>query len=183
MKIDRVLCMTGILSIYLTGCEITDHTEQNGSNHAQQAQMNEARVRVLSEEDLHVDRTLRVSQLAEQYVENLDEIEGAHVIFSNNNAYVAVRLANQNNQTKKEITKESATALKEYGSGLSVFEQKITDQVRKADNKIHKVYISVNPDFYTTMHTYADDIRSDRNKSSLYRDFSNTVTNFFGIEK
>lgn len=129
----------------------------------QQTQISQAKSRILDDESEKVDPTIRVSQLAEQYVEKLAEVKRANVIYSNNNAYVAI----QPNH---------------YESLSEVLNQKIADQVRKADNKIHKVYVSVNPDFYTTMNSYAYDIRSGRDKISLYRDFSNTVMNFFGIE-
>ncbi|MGI8386497.1 YhcN/YlaJ family sporulation lipoprotein [Robertmurraya sp. P23] len=150
-----------VLSFFLTGCGfIINHANETED---QQAQISQAKARILNDETEKVDPTIRVSQLAEQYVEKLEEVERANVIYSNNNAYVAIK-PNQ------------------YDSLSEVLDQKIADQVRKADNKIHKVYVSVNPDFYATMNSYAHDIRSGRDKVSLYRDFSNTVMNFFGIE-
>lgn len=152
----RLFLVVTVMSFFLSGCAFNE-TEN------QQVQTSQAKARILNDETEKVDHTIRVSQLAEQYVEKLEEVERANVIYSNNNAYVAIK-QNQNNSLS------------------DVLNQKIADQVRKADNKIHKVYVSVNPDFYTTMNNYAKDIRSGRDKISLYRDFSNTVMNFFGIE-
>jgi spore cortex protein len=149
-----------VLSFFLSGCGFNNHANETED---QQGQISQAKARILNDETEKVDHTIRVSQLAEQYVQKLEEVERANVIYSNNNAYVAIK-PNQ------------------YNSLSEVLNQKIADQVRKADNKIHKVYVSVNPDFYTTMTSYAHDIRSGRDKVSLYRDFSNTVMNFFGIE-
>lgn len=155
-----VFLVVTIMSFFLAGCgfNVLDIKAED-----QQSQSSQAKSRILNDETEKVDPTIRVSQLAEQYVEKLAEVNRANVIYSNNNAYVAIK-PNQ------------------YGSLSDVLNQKIADQVRKADNKIHKVYVSVNPDFYTTMNSYAHDIRSGRDKVSLYRDFSNTVMNFFGVE-
>jgi len=149
-----------VLSFFLSSCGFNNHVNETDDR---QEQISQAKARILNDETEKVDPTIRVSQLAEQYVEKLEEVSRANVIYSNNNAYVAIKP----NQPDK----------------LSdVLNQRIADQVRKADNKIHKVYVSVNPDFYTTMNSYAHDIRSGRDKGSLYRDFSNTVMNFFGVE-
>lgn len=148
------------MSFFLSGCEFNNFGNETEN---QQSQISQAKARILNDETEKVNPTIRVSQLAEQYVEKLEEVRRANVIYSNNNAYVAIK-PNQ------------------YESLSDVLNQKIADQVRKADNKIHKVYVSVNPDFYTTMNSYAHDIRSGRDKVSLYRDFSNTVMNFFGVE-
>jgi YhcN/YlaJ family sporulation lipoprotein len=149
-----------VLSFFLSGCGFNNYADETED---QQAETRQAKARILNDESEKVDHTIRVSQLAEQYVEKLGEVERANVIYSNNNAYVAIKPT-------------------QHDSLSDVLNQKIADQVRKADIKIHKVYVSVNPDFYTTMNSYAHDIRSGRDKVSLYRDFSNTVMNFFGIE-
>lgn len=149
-----------VMSFFLSGCGFNNHANETED---QKANISQAKARILKDETEKVDPTIRVSQLAEQYVEKLEEVERANVIYSNNNAYVAI----------KPYQNESLS---------EVLDQKIADQVRKADNKIHKVYVSINPDFFTTMKSYSHDIRSGRNKVSLYRDFSNTVMNFFGVE-
>jgi hypothetical protein len=279
MKKSWMLIGSAVLSISLTGCGANDNAEGNGNNGKQQAQVNQdARPRAL-QTDQGGDRTLRVNNRAEQHVEQLKEVQDAQVIISNNNAYVAVRLANNNdagnnngqntgtgtnrtgtmgtgNQGNNQGNKEgngigqsfmengmvnqngdngtidgkgdagngndqsralgngnnnnnagdnnnkvgtgngntngtgntngqnrgTATQTNNYSPVSNAFEQKIADQVRKADKKIHKVYVSVNPDLYNTMNTYVEDIRADRDRDSLFRDFNNTINNFFGIE-
>jgi hypothetical protein len=280
MKKSWMIIGSAVLSISLTGCGANDNAEGNRNNGEQQAQVNQdTRPRALQTEQ-DGDRTLRVNNRAEQHVERLKEVQDAQVIISNNNAYVAVRLANNNdpgnnngqdtgtgtnrtgtmgtgNQGNNQGNKEgnagngqsfmengmvnqngdngtidgkgdagngneqgralgndnnnnvgnnnntvgtgngntkgtgntngqnnrgTATRTNNYSPVSNAFEQKIADQVRKADNKIHKVYVSVNPDLYNTMNTYAEDIRADRDRDSLFRDFNNTINNFFGRE-
>lgn len=65
------------------------------------------------------------------------------------------------------------------------FEQKVADQVRKADDKIHRVYVSVNPDFYNQMNTMTNDIRTNRinntnDHNGLFDRFDNMINNYFG---
>jgi len=276
MKKSWKLIGSAVLSISLTGCGANDNAEGNGNNGEQQAQINQARPRALQTEQ-GGDRTLRMSDRAEQQVERIKEVKDAHVIISNNDAYVAVRLANNNDSgnnngqntgtgtgqagtmgthnggnNKKNTTGNdgegqsfmengtvnqngdngiidgkgdagngqsralgngnnnnrengmnntgtnntgntntvgennntgTTTRTNQYTGVSNAFEQKIADQVRKADNKIHRVYVSVNPDFYSTMDTYSKDIRADRNRDSLFMDFNNTITNFFGVNR
>jgi hypothetical protein len=65
-----------------------------------------------------------------------------------------------------------------YSKVNSPLEQKIADRVRAADNKIHKVYVSVNPDFFNQMSTYSTNIGNGQNRG-LLNDFSTTVRRFF----
>ena len=286
MKKKWIIIGTAVLTMSLTGCGTNENAEGNENNREQQAQTSQNRPRAL-QTDRTDNRTLRVNERAEQHVERIKEVEDAHVIIADNNAYVAVRLANNsdngnnngqqtgtgnrqtgtmstgnrqtgtmgagggnnnqnrtgnngngqtfmengtvnqngdngiidgkgdagngknqalgngnNNNTGNNVTNNgntnnlgntngngatnntgTATRTNRYTSVSNTFEQKIADQVRKADNKIHRVYVSINPDLYNTMNTYADDIRADRDRDSLYRDFNNTITNFFGINK
>lgn len=276
MKKSWKLIGSAVLFISLTGCGANDNAEGNGNNGEQQAQVNQARPRALQKEQ-GGDRTLRMNDRAEQNVERIKEVKDAHVIISNNDAYVAVRLANNNdsgnnngqntgtgtgqagtmgtrnggnnnknttgndgegqsfmengtvnqngdngiidgkgdagngqsralgngnNNNRENGTNNTgtnntgntntvgennntgtATRINQYTGVSNAFEQKIADQVRKADNKIHRVYVSVNPDFYSTMDTYSKDIRADRNRDNLFMDFNNTITNFFGVNR
>jgi YhcN/YlaJ family sporulation lipoprotein len=67
-----------------------------------------------------------------------------------------------------------------YSEVSSEFEQKIADQVRQADKHIHKVFVSVDPDLYNRMGTFADDIRTNRNRDGMFENFTTTMNDFFG---
>lgn len=260
-----------VLSLSLTGCGGDDNAAGNNNNQNQGARVQSNEVRPIANNNNNKNnRTLRISDRAEQQVERLNEVDDAHVIISNNNAYVTIRLANDNNanndtnnrgnnDTNGQMTNnrmnnntgnartfiENGTVdqngddgiingrgdagtrngdnrTSDPGMGLNgnartndqnnnnafqlgtenndnnnnnargtssghnysevsnSFEQKIADQVRQADKKIHKVYVSVNPDLYNQMNTYADDIRTNRNRDGLFEDFTNTINDFFG---
>lgn len=67
----------------------------------------------------------------------------------------------------------------DYSRVSSPLEQKIADRVRAADPSIHRVYVSVDPNFYTRMNAYYNDITNGRNRDGLINDFGNTVRRFF----
>ncbi|OLS36766.1 YhcN/YlaJ family sporulation lipoprotein [Bacillus sp. MRMR6] len=263
-----ILSSAAVLSLCLAGCggdnQAGGQNRENGNNNTigQNVRNNQVGTRnVNNNRNAMNDRTLRVADQAEQQVEKMAEVDEAHVIIANNNAYVAVRMANNNNNNNNANNNnantnptntntagnngfvnqdgrsgtiqdgmidgqgDAGTNRRNTGMGTNgnnarnnnnnnnfigtertnrnngtqgnnevgtaprtvhytevsnAFGQKIADQVRQADNKIHKVYISVNPDLYTRMNTYAEDIRTDRNRPGLFEDFTNTVNDFFG---
>ncbi|MEH7178513.1 YhcN/YlaJ family sporulation lipoprotein [Neobacillus vireti] len=76
---------------------------------------------------------------------------------------------NGNNVTGDTTYKEVSTRL----------EQRIADEVRAADKKIHNVYVSYDNDFYNQMNTYTNDIQNGRNRDGIWNDFTDTVGRFF----
>jgi hypothetical protein len=269
MKKNWIILGPAVLSLSITGCGVNDNAAVNNNNGGQRVQTNQIKQSVVNND--RDSRTLRIADRAERQVERMKEVDDAHVIIANNNAYVAVRPANNNNATVKGTnntgntnnnldnngnaidndvangngrtfidngtvnqdnnngkvndgiidgkgdagvrnrqntgagnvgnnnntigtgyvndnnngvagnnTGGTATRGNNYTEVSNAFEQKIADQVRKADSKIHKVYVSVNPTLYNRMGTYADDIRANRNRDGLFDDFNDTVNDFFG---
>ncbi|WP_059172646.1 YhcN/YlaJ family sporulation lipoprotein [Bacillus sp. FJAT-27445] len=287
MKKGSKVLLSALLLIGLAGCGANNN--DNGKN---KVQTNRARINNVGD-----NQQLRVSDRAARAVERLKEVDRAHVIVSNNNAYVAVRmndnngrngagtfnngnrndgnngnmldngridqhgndgiingkgdagnknrdgrtyntgnggmngntgiygagngagsgfrdygygtgetggygagdgmagglgnnngnyLNNNNNNNRGTITgygndnNRDVISDPNYTSVNTKFEQKIADQVRKADKSIHKVYISFNPDFYDTMNGYANNINDGRNRSGLFNDFTGTMRGVFG---
>jgi hypothetical protein len=299
MKKSWMILGSAVLSLSLTGCGGDDNARGDDNNNGAKVQSNEVRPIANNRNN---NRTLRISDRAERQVERLDQVDDAHVIISNNNAYVTVRLANNqnnnnnanngnnrnartsmdngdngnarpimdngtvnqdgndgmingrgdagngsrdnktsdpglgnggnlrgddnnnnnifgigngdnnnnngnnnnndnnilgigngdnnnngnnnnNNNNNNENNNNNALGTKEgnqYSKVSNRFEQNIADQVRKADNKIHKVYVSVDPNLYNRMNTYANDIRTNGNRDGLFEDFNATVNDFFG---
>ncbi|MFZ0443748.1 MAG: YhcN/YlaJ family sporulation lipoprotein [Bacillus sp. (in: firmicutes)] len=281
MKKSWMILGSAVLSLSLTGCGGDDNAggvNNNDNNNGASVQSNEVRPIANNRNN---NRTLRISDRAEKQVERLDQVDDAHVIISNNNAYVTVRLANKqnnnnnanngnnrnartsmdngdngnarpiidngNNRNAKTIidngtvnqdgndgmingrgdagngNRDNKTSDPGIGNGGNLgvddnnnnnifgigngdnnnngnnnnntigtkeedqyskvsnrFEQNIADQVRKADSKIHKVYVSVDPNLYNRMNTYANDIRTNGNRDGLFEDFNTTVNDFFG---
>lgn len=278
VKKTWAIAASAALSLTLVGCGANDDTAMNNNNNNNQGQgFNTEQVRTRNVNNNNNnnqtnDRNLSVSDRAELQVERMNEVEEANVIIWNNNAYVAVRLANQddnrnnrnggmnasdvnnggdnngnavdrtldnggnalnngtvnqsdnrngnngmidgqgdagkgsqqntgnnnnlfdvnnnnnNNNNNNEqsgatpdhVTTDYASNWNNYSPVSNAFEQKIADRVRQAENKIHKVYVSNNPDLYGKMSTYADELRTNGNGNGILDDFNNTVNNFFG---
>ena len=97
MKKSWMILGSAVLSLSLTGCGGDDNAggvNNNDNNNGASVQSNEVRPIANNRNN---NRTLRISDRAEKQVERLNQVDDAHVIISNNNAYVTVRLANNQN--------------------------------------------------------------------------------------
>lgn len=66
-----------------------------------------------------------------------------------------------------------------YSRVDTAFEQRVADQVRKANRNVRKVYVSTNTNFFNRMNMYSNDIQNGRNNNSLFRNFTDTTRGFF----
>src|SRR3954454_19662074 len=94
MKKSWMILGSAVLSLSLTGCGGDDNARGDDNNNGAKVQSNEVRPIANNRNN---NRTLRISDRAEKQVERLNQVDDAHVIISNNNAYVTVRLANNQN--------------------------------------------------------------------------------------
>lgn len=239
MKKSLIVIGCTVSIIGLAGCGANNNAANDDNNGQQQVQISQVNQGAATD-----GATLRVANRAESQVEQLEEVDNAHVIISNNNAYVAVKLADnrnnnfartdntpdengnaivndaldgngrtfaENGRVKQDQNRggndgiidgngdagnrnrqdaadnrvsvnkadDSNIAENYYSQATNIFEQQITDIVRKTDSRIDKVYISVDNNVYNKMGRYADDIRTDRNRENLFQDFTNNVNNIF----
>ena len=109
---------------------------------------------------------MAVADKAAEKIVSMREIDQANVIVTDNNAYVAAKLANHNgNRLEKDI------------------ENKISDVVKSTDQNIDNVYVSVNPDFYERTTSYANDIRNGRPIAGFFDEFNTLVRRIFPTER
>jgi YhcN/YlaJ family sporulation lipoprotein len=104
---------------------------------------------------------MRVADKAADKIVSLKEVDSANVIVTDDNAYVAARLVNNNDKLTRDI------------------EGKIADKVKSVDHSINDVYVSVNPDFYDRMTTYSNDIRNGYPVEGFFDEFTDTVRRVF----
>lgn len=108
------------------------------------------------------DYRMRVADKAAKRIVDMPEVDQANVIVTDNNAYVAAKLANNaGGRLEKNV------------------EKKISDVVKSTDRNIHHVYVSVNPDFYTRTTSYANDIRNGRPVAGFFDEFNTLVHRIF----
>ena len=109
---------------------------------------------------------MTVADKAAEKIVSMREVDQANVIVTDNNAYVAAKLANHNgNRLEKDI------------------ENKISDVVKSTDQNIDNVYVSVNPDFYERTTSYANDIRNGRPIAGFFDEFNTLVRRIFPTQR
>ncbi|MFJ7933363.1 YhcN/YlaJ family sporulation lipoprotein [Sporosarcina sp. NPDC096371] len=106
------------------------------------------------------ENRLEVADEAADHVAEMEEVESANIIVTNNNAYVAV-------------------VLNEGVEGTKQVEDKIADEVRAANKDFKNVYVSMNPDFVKQTTDYGDKIRAGEPVEGFFEEFSDAVRRVF----
>lgn len=184
MKFKLIIIASLLLGIFVSGCARNNASDnvalrnQNGNEPAR-VNYNPRNTGPISPDVTNVRYNTQNTNLATNNqsrmavaddvadrVAALREVDTANVIVTNNNAYVAAKLA-KNTGTK--LTKK--------------IKNKISDRVKSIDPKIKNVYVSVNPDFYHRMTNYTNDLRTGKPVTGLFSEFNNTVQRVFPNQK
>ncbi|MBT2684754.1 YhcN/YlaJ family sporulation lipoprotein [Bacillus sp. ISL-37] len=245
MKKSFILAGCAAISFGLAGCGANNNAADD--NGEQQVEISQVQRGPATE-----GTRLQLADRAERQVEQMPEVDEARVIISENNAYVAVRLAGNNtdnngNADVNDALDGNGRTFAENGrvdqgdnragndgiidgkgdagngdrqnagntNGNNIFgngndngngnmngigntdmngnatgntmngnksqlEQQIEQRVRQANNRIDNVYVSVDRDAFNRMGTFADDIRTDRNRDGMFEDFRDAMDGFFG---
>ncbi|MDQ6599271.1 YhcN/YlaJ family sporulation lipoprotein [Bacillus salipaludis] len=182
MKKTALLIGSLVFSLYLTGCgknNVNDDVANRNRNVNEPTRVNynphggpavtgvdnsDTRLNRNNVTDVRNDNDNRnrmsVADDAANRVSDLSEVDSATVIASDNNAYVAVKLAGNDKLTNN-------------------LEDKISDKVKSVDRDIDNVYISANPDFFGQMNQWAGDIRDGRPVTGFFKEFSDAVRRVF----
>ncbi|MFP3511501.1 YhcN/YlaJ family sporulation lipoprotein [Peribacillus sp. SIMBA_075] len=162
---------SALIALLLTGCgtsDNNDHGKNVGMN--TRSDKNNAMDNTLNVNDRNRDNDynynadhnnkMRVADEIANRLEDMEGVDGASVIITDNNAYVAVNLTNDKNLTND-------------------LENKIVDQVKKHDKDIDDVYVSANPDFVKSMKEYVNDIQNGKPIGGLSDEFGDMVRRVF----
>ncbi|MET1178847.1 YhcN/YlaJ family sporulation lipoprotein [Peribacillus simplex] len=166
---------SALIALFLTGCGTNDNNN-DGKNVGMNTRSNQNdafdntlnvndrngdndhNARQLNNDDN--DNKMRVADEVANRLEDMDDVKGASVIVTDNNAYVAVDLTNDKNLTND-------------------LEKKIVDQVKKHDQGVDNVYVSANPDFVKSMKGYVNDIQNGKPISGLFNEFGDMAQRMF----
>lgn len=165
----HIVLAGGILAICLTGCSGNDQNANDtgmGDYTTRNTQeINDASDNRRAANPLQINNysnDFSISERAEQRVEALKEIRRAKVLLKGDTAYVAAELSDRNTQELKDNVKK-----------------KITAQVKGADEHVHQVYVSTNPDFMQRIEEYGHDLKSGRPITGLGDEIGTTIRNVF----
>ncbi|MHA6260182.1 YhcN/YlaJ family sporulation lipoprotein [Sporosarcina sp. CAU 1771] len=165
----KILMFTTVVfvSLSLVGCGANkDKGVTNTDNTNPQKEVvednNETIVNEENTDSTNVNETrMDIANEAADKVAEMDEVDSATIIVTDQNAYAAVML--------KSETTELTDAL----------EEKIADKVRETDSDIQKVYVSVNPDFVERMKGYGEEISAGNPVEGFFEEFTESVKRVF----
>jgi len=141
------------------------------------------------------DRNVEVAQDAADRIMELDGVESANVLITEQNAYAAVVLdgdpvdngETDTNTGDTESNTEDTDTNEDEGMNndspeqmLSTdLENKIADKVREANNEIENVYVSLNPDFVERMNGYVEQINAGEPIEGFFGEFTEAIQRVF----
>lgn len=147
-----------LISFTLMGCGTREATNDTVNDNTVNDTTNE---NVETEGNMGDDESqLELADEAADKVVELDEVDSATVIITNNNAYVAAVLKNKTED-------------------LDQIQAKIKEQVEATNADVNNVYASVNPDFVDRMTDYGNKIDEGKPVAGLFEEFNETVRRIF----
>src|SRR5690625_81679 len=139
-------------------------------------------------------------EAADRITEQVDEIDRAYVLTTENNAYVAAGLdidrsdrndrdgqGNTTDNNDQNTKTENLRRNTPDGTDDDRFEDQLSDDVkeeigeivRSVDNDIDNVYVTTNPDFFDLTNNYADDIDRGEPVEGFFDQIGNAIERLF----
>lgn len=137
----------------------------------------------LVDDNRNNDQRFDISQrAADRITDEIDEINYAYVLTTDNNAYVAATVdrdnQNNNNNTNNNNMNNNGNGDQEDEITDEV-KDKIANIVQSVDNDIDNVYVSTNPDFVNMVNDYADDVNNDRPIRGMFDELGDMIERIF----
>ena len=139
-----------------------DNANDNNENNTTTQETTDTNTDQATENDANQneDHKFELADDVAEKITEMDEVESANVIVTDNNAYVGVVL--------KEGVEESDD-----------LKSKIADQAKATNGNFNNVYVSSNPDFEKQVTEYGDKIRANEPVEGLFEGFSDTINRVF----
>lgn len=141
-------------------------------------------------------------EAAEKITEQVDEIDRAYVLTTENNAYVAAGLdidqsdrndrdgqgtANNQNRQGSDFGTDNMGSNTPDGTDNERFDDQLSDDVKEeiseivqsVDNDIDNVYVTTNPDFFDLTNNYADDVNRGQPIEGFFDQIGNAIERLF----
>lgn len=147
--------------------EPTRYQDQNiGDDNRQRDHVMERDVDRNADRDMNYDVS---KEAAERITEEMDDIDRAYVLTTDNTAYVGANLDTKGNQEASESGAELTDDVKD----------KIADIVRSVDSSIDNVYVTTNPDFMDLADRYANDMEAGNPVEGFFNQIGNMIDRVF----
>lgn len=134
------------------------------------------------------DRYDIAEEAADRITDEIDVIDQAYVLTTDNNAYVAAMMDNNDNDdndgTRDHTRNNVRQDRNDDGEELTdEVKDDIADIVQSVDNDIDNVYVSTNPDFFDLMNNYVDDMNNGQPVRGFFDQFGNMIERLFPQNK
>ena len=120
--------------------------------------------------DHNGESRLDLAEDAADKVAELDEVDNATVIITDNNAYVAVVMHDGAEDTNNPDGEDALS---------KDLEDKIAEKVREVKSDVNNVYVSLNPDFVDRMRDYGTRISEGEPIEGFFDEFGEAIRNVF----
>jgi YhcN/YlaJ family sporulation lipoprotein len=110
-------------------------------------------------------------EAADRITDEVNVIDGAYVLTTENNAYVAANLDTDAGNRENGVT--------EGGELTEDVKNEISDIVQSVDNDIDNVYVSTNPDFFDLANNYTNDLNDGRPVEGFFSQIGNMLERLF----
>lgn len=209
----KLLCLLVVISIALVACQ-GDNGNGNGNEQGQNGDGNNVeQTRFNATDNMNNDRNNGNNngnaqqengenqyELAEKAANKISDqvkgIDNAYVLKTDNNAYVAAELdddnignadngnANDGNGENNGLTNNGNNGNNNNGDKLTDdVKQEISKIVKSVDNDVDNVYVSTNPDFFDLANNYADDAENGDPVEGLFDQMGNMIERVFPQNK
>lgn len=120
-------------------------------------------------------------EAAERITDEIDEIENAYVLTTENNAYVAANFDRERNDRNRVNRISNRNQNNRFGDDevSDDIKRQIADIVRSVDRDIDNVYVSTNPDFLDLITNYANDVDRGRPVGGFFDQIGNMIDRLF----
>jgi spore cortex protein len=190
MKKVSLFLTVMLLSLSLMGCNFNKDKNNNATNNAttDNADTNVDQGTNDNANNNNGDTNLEVAQDAADRITELEGVESATVIVTDQNAYAAVVLDGDDTVSNNDNTDETATDTDTNNNNKNNspdqvlspdLENKIAEKVREAKDNLQNVYVSLDPDFVDRMKDYADKIDQGEPVEGFLEEFTEATQRVF----
>ncbi|PAD35087.1 YhcN/YlaJ family sporulation lipoprotein [Terribacillus saccharophilus] len=191
MKKWKLISMAALAAITLTACQNNDDKD-NGMGNVEPTRYNNTDNNLVhrnSDNTMDVDDRQKNGddqqpryQVADDVAKKVKEVEGvddAYVFTTDNNAFVAVDMKNDNDNSGNNGMGNTATGDNNNNEVTDKMKKDVEKAVKSVDEDIDNVYVSADPDFLGMAEDYNNKIDEGQPVKGFFLEFGNMLNRVF----
>lgn len=189
MKKVSLFLTAMLLSLSLMGCNTNKDNNDNAATDNTDSNVGQGTNNDNANNDNNNgDANLEVAKDAADRITELDGVDNAYVLVTDENAYAAVTLdGNVVDDSDNNDNTDTGTDNNNNNDPDEVLspdlENKIAEKVREANKDIQNVYVSLDPDFVDRMKGYVDQINQGEPVQGFFGEFTEAIQRVFPDKK